>query len=186
MTPVYYGWIFFPFIVENNGIRREYNTSHPLVCWWRGHNIIGQRAVVDVPGQRGGNITMCAAISENGMATHIPSLGPYNSQKLLIFLGPPYTDLVPENERGLTYHTMWSCGTMWISTMARLSGPGSLPIIFTFLNPIEEFFLRLEVESVWTWAFAGDPWCFAKIAWMVQHKHKWMQTCMWKNHNLCQ
>ncbi|XP_078027192.1 uncharacterized protein LOC144464339 [Epinephelus lanceolatus] len=31
----------------------------------RGRNIIGHRATVDVPGQRGGNITMCAAISEN-------------------------------------------------------------------------------------------------------------------------
>ena len=28
----------------------------------RGRNIIGQRATVDVPGLRGANITMCAAI----------------------------------------------------------------------------------------------------------------------------
>ncbi len=29
----------------------------------RGRNVIGQRAVVNVPGQHGGNITLCAAIS---------------------------------------------------------------------------------------------------------------------------
>ncbi len=29
----------------------------------RGRNLVGQRAVVNVPGQHGGNITLCAAIS---------------------------------------------------------------------------------------------------------------------------
>ncbi|KAK0151412.1 Carboxypeptidase O [Merluccius polli] len=33
----------------------------------RGRNIIGHRAIINVPGQRGGNITMCAAISQNGV-----------------------------------------------------------------------------------------------------------------------
>ncbi|CAL9699122.1 unnamed protein product [Knipowitschia caucasica] len=52
----------------------------------RGRNRIGERATIDVPGQRGGNITMCAAISENGVLGHIPLLGPYNTQHLLAFL----------------------------------------------------------------------------------------------------
>ena len=52
---------------------------------WCGRNVVGHRATVDVPSQRGGNITMCAAISENGVVTHIPSLGPYNTQKVLVF-----------------------------------------------------------------------------------------------------
>ncbi|KAL7867497.1 hypothetical protein SRHO_G00088810 [Serrasalmus rhombeus] len=39
----------------------------------RGRNITGHRATVDVPGQRGGNITMCAATSELGVLTHIPT-----------------------------------------------------------------------------------------------------------------
>ena len=51
-----------------------------------GRNIIGHRATVDVPGQRGGNITMCAAISVNGVLTHIPMIGPYNTQRLVTFL----------------------------------------------------------------------------------------------------
>ena len=33
----------------------------------RGRNIIGQRAIVQVPGQRGGNISLCAAISLQGL-----------------------------------------------------------------------------------------------------------------------
>ncbi len=34
-----------------------------------GRNIIGTPAIINVPGQRGGNITMCAAISQNGLFT---------------------------------------------------------------------------------------------------------------------
>ena len=56
---------------------------------------------MDVPGQRGGNITMCTAISENGVVTHIPSLGPYNTQKLLVFLDRLHSDLIPLHEGGL-------------------------------------------------------------------------------------
>ncbi len=33
----------------------------------RGRNFIGQWATIQVPGQRGANITMCAAISEDGV-----------------------------------------------------------------------------------------------------------------------
>ncbi len=41
----------------------------------RGRNLIGHRATTVTPGQRGANITMCAAISENGVSTHIHTLG---------------------------------------------------------------------------------------------------------------
>ncbi|KAI7796246.1 hypothetical protein IRJ41_019955, partial [Triplophysa rosa] len=50
----------------------------------RGRNIIGKRATVTVPGQRGANITMCAAISNNGAL-----LNKYLHERL-----------VPEVERG--------------------------------------------------------------------------------------
>ncbi|XP_016366756.1 uncharacterized protein LOC107707284 [Sinocyclocheilus rhinocerous] len=66
----------------------------------RGRNIIGHRATVDVPGQRGGNITMGAAISENGVLTHIPIIGPYNTECLVTFLDTLYRDIIPEQERG--------------------------------------------------------------------------------------
>ncbi|KAK0132354.1 hypothetical protein N1851_032775 [Merluccius polli] len=124
----------------------------------RGCNIIGHRATVDVPGQRGGNITMCAAISENGVATHSPSLGPYNTQKLLIFLDRLHSDLIPENERDLVgphvpkYVIVWDNVNFhrdpliraWFTTHPRMVMV-FLPTYSPFLNPIEEFF------SAWRW-----------------------------------
>lgn len=124
----------------------------------RGRNIIGHRATADVPGQRGGNITMCAAISENGVATHIPSLGPYNTQKLLIFLDRLHFDLIPENERGLVgphlpqYVIVWDNVNFhrgpliraWFTTHPRMVMV-FLPPYSPFLNPIEEYF------SAWRW-----------------------------------
>ncbi|XP_073474085.1 uncharacterized protein [Aquarana catesbeiana] len=124
----------------------------------RGRNFIGHRATLDVPGQRGGNITMCAAISENGVATHIPSLGPYNTQKLLIFLDRLHLDLIPENERGLIgphlpqYIIVWDNVNFhrgpliraWFTAHPRMDMV-FLPPYSPFLNPIEEFF------SAWRW-----------------------------------
>ncbi|XP_034149524.1 uncharacterized protein LOC114839618 [Esox lucius] len=52
----------------------------------RRRNIIGQRATVQVPGQRGGNISMCAAISEDGVLGRRPLLGSYNATHLIEFL----------------------------------------------------------------------------------------------------
>lgn len=61
----------------------------------RGRNIIDHRATVDVPGQRGGNITMGCAISENGVLTHIPIIEQYNTERLVTFLDTLYRDLIP-------------------------------------------------------------------------------------------
>lgn len=45
----------------------------------RGRNLIGHRAIIDVPGQRGGNITTCAAISNmHGVLHRHANLGPHN------------------------------------------------------------------------------------------------------------
>ncbi len=52
----------------------------------RGRNVTGHRAIVDVPGQRGGNVTLCAAISNHGVVHHHANLGPYNTHPLLNFL----------------------------------------------------------------------------------------------------
>ncbi len=52
----------------------------------RGRNIIGHRAIVNVPGQRGGNITLCAAITQNGVLHRHAHMGPYNTALILTFL----------------------------------------------------------------------------------------------------
>ena len=69
-------------------------------CRRHGQNIISHRATVDVPGQQGGNITMGAAISKNGVLTHIPIIWPYNTERLLTFVDTLYMDLIPEQEQG--------------------------------------------------------------------------------------
>ncbi|RXN12035.1 insertion element IS630 putative 39 kDa -like protein [Labeo rohita] len=49
-------------------------------------NVVGQWAVVNVPGQRSGNITLCAAISVQGDLHHHATLGPYNTGQIIAFL----------------------------------------------------------------------------------------------------
>ncbi|XP_061573362.1 uncharacterized protein LOC133438383 isoform X2 [Cololabis saira] len=61
----------------------------------RARNIIGQRAIVEVPGQRGGNITMCAAMNHHGIVHRHAHLGAYNTDLLLAFLDGLHNLLVP-------------------------------------------------------------------------------------------
>lgn len=124
----------------------------------RGRNVIGHRATVDLPGQRGGNISMCAAISENGVLTHIPRIGPYNTQHLLTFLETLYRTLIPDDERGPfrddlpKYVVIWDnvrfhhshAIRQWFATHYRMLME-FLPPYSPFLNPIEEFY------SAWSW-----------------------------------
>ncbi len=50
-----------------------------------GRNLIGQRATIQVPGQCGGNISMCAAISEDGVVGCRKVLGSYKTEHLIAF-----------------------------------------------------------------------------------------------------
>lgn len=124
----------------------------------RGRNIIGQRATVNLPGQRGANITMCAAISSEGVLTHIPTIGPYNTERLITFLDALYQSIVPPEERGqvrpdmshfvivwdnVAFHHSRQV-TEWFATHLRVMMQ-FLPPYSPFLNPIEEFF------SSWRW-----------------------------------
>lgn len=53
----------------------------------RGRNIIDHRALIDVPGQLGRNITLCAAITQNAILLHHDNMGPYKTPHILTFLG---------------------------------------------------------------------------------------------------
>ncbi|XP_073761989.1 uncharacterized protein [Danio rerio] len=124
----------------------------------RGRNIIGKRATVTVPGQRGANITMCAAISNNGALLHKCQIGPYNTDRLLLFLEDLHERLVPEVERGQVgdhlpvYVITWDnvafhhsrAVTAWFDANPRMMSHFLAPYS-PFLNPIEEFF------SAWRW-----------------------------------
>ncbi len=109
----------------------------------RGQNFIGQRATIQVPGQRGANITMCAAISEDGVVGRRPHIGPYNAALLVTFLDE--LDQVCRAE-GVTYVIVWDnvrfhhahVVQAWFQAHAQFTTL-YLPPYSPFLNPIEEF-----------------------------------------------
>ncbi len=110
----------------------------------RGRNFIGRRATIQVPGQCGANITMCAAISEDGVVGRRPHIGPYNTALLVTFLDE--LDQVCRAE-GVTYVIVWDdvrfhhahVVQAWFQAHAQFTTL-YLPPYSPFLNPIEEFF----------------------------------------------
>ncbi|XP_016308870.1 uncharacterized protein LOC107663208 [Sinocyclocheilus anshuiensis] len=120
----------------------------------RGRNVIGQRAIVNVPGQRGGNITMCAAITQNGVLHHHARLGPYNTDHIIRFLDAVHDMLVQglQNEDQARFVIIWDNVSFhrahqvqnWFVTHPHFSVVYLSPYS-PFLNPIEEFF------STWRW-----------------------------------
>lgn len=81
----------------------------------RGWNLIGHRATADVSGQWGGNIMMCAPIADHSVLTHIPLIGPYNTQHFLTFLDTLYRDLIPDDKRGLIQNDLPKYVVIWDS-----------------------------------------------------------------------
>ncbi|KAL0154153.1 hypothetical protein M9458_050612 [Cirrhinus mrigala] len=115
----------------------------------RGWNLIGQRATVEVPGQRGANITMCAAISEDGVVGRRPCVGSYNAALIIAFLDE--LNQVCRDD-GVTYVIVWDNVQFHHSRMVQAWFQAHpqflalhLPPYSPFLNPIEEFF------STWRW-----------------------------------
>ena len=52
----------------------------------RGRKIIGHRAKINVPGPLGGNITLSAGITQNGVLLCHANMEPYNTPHILTFL----------------------------------------------------------------------------------------------------
>ncbi|CAM4572758.1 unnamed protein product [Leuciscus chuanchicus] len=73
----------------------------------RGRNVIGHRAIVGVPGQPGGNVTLCAAISNHGVVHHHANLGPNNTHQLLIFLNHMRDALLGQQDEHPIYVVVW-------------------------------------------------------------------------------
>ncbi|KAF0039328.1 hypothetical protein F2P81_007563 [Scophthalmus maximus] len=118
----------------------------------RGRNIIGQRAIVEVPGQRGGNITMCAAITHHGVIHHHATLGPYNTAHLITFLDTRHNTLIPPDQidgpEQLRYVVIWDNVSFHRAALVETAHPCFLVVYLPpnspFLNPIEEFFSALR------------------------------------------
>ncbi|XP_039472699.1 uncharacterized protein LOC120441495 [Oreochromis aureus] len=124
----------------------------------RGRNIIGQRAITEVPGQRGGNITLCAAMGSEGLVHRHAVLGSYNTQRLLTFLEELKDILLDRQQHhpGPAHHIyviIWDNVRFhrtnqireWFTTNSDHFLNVCLPPYSPFLNPIEEFF------SSWRW-----------------------------------
>ncbi|XP_016341056.1 uncharacterized protein LOC107693786 [Sinocyclocheilus anshuiensis] len=125
----------------------------------RGRNVIGHRAIIDVPGQRGGNITMCAAISSmHGVLHRHANLGPYNTAHILTFLDRLQNILIPPERMNDADHQRNRYVVVWDNVSFHRAAPVQnwfadhptflvqyLPPYSPFLNPIEEFF------SAWRW-----------------------------------
>ncbi|KAL3996900.1 E74-like factor 3 [Sarotherodon galilaeus] len=116
----------------------------------RGRNLIGQRATIQVPGQRGGNISMCAAISEDGVVGCRPVLGSYNTEHLIGFFLNELEQACQGED--IVYVVVWDTVSFhhaqlvqqWFQTHPCFMTL-YLPPYSPFLNPIEEFF------STWRW-----------------------------------
>ncbi|XP_028649227.2 LOW QUALITY PROTEIN: uncharacterized protein LOC114645554 [Erpetoichthys calabaricus] len=122
----------------------------------RGRNVIGQRAIIELPGQCGGNVTICAAISSYGVLHSHLTVGPYNTELLVTFLDGLWHALLEQRDREQAEHPMYVI--IWDNASSH-RGPRIrdwfhneqhfmnvfLPPYSPFLNPIEEFF------SAWRW-----------------------------------
>ncbi len=113
----------------------------------RGRNIIGHRAIVNVPGQRGGNITLCAAITQNGVLHRHAHMGPYNTALILTFLDQLHNITAANQIDHMQYIVVWDNVSFHRSALVQnwfQQHPHFtvlyLPPYSPFLNPIEEFF----------------------------------------------
>ncbi|XP_016307648.1 uncharacterized protein LOC107662224 [Sinocyclocheilus anshuiensis] len=122
----------------------------------RGRNVIGHRAITNVPGQRGGNITLCAAITQNGVLHHHANLGPYNANLILAFLDRLHEIVTAFNQVDqMRYIVVWDNVSFHRAALVHNwfhEHPEFevlyLPPYSPFLNPIEEFFFSMAVEGI--------------------------------------
>ncbi len=76
----------------------------------RGRNIVGHRAISNAPGQRGGNITIYAAITQNGVLHRHANLGPYNMAHIFTFLDRLHNIVTAEDQidaEQMRYIVIW-------------------------------------------------------------------------------
>jgi len=71
-------------------------------------NLIGHQTIVGVPGQRGGNVTFCAATRNHGVVNHHANLGPYNTHQLLISLNHMRDALLGQQDEHPNYVVVWN------------------------------------------------------------------------------
>ncbi len=120
----------------------------------RGRNIIGHRAIVNVPGQRGGNITLCAAITQNGVLHRHAHMGPYNTALILTFLDQLHNITAANQIDHMQYIVVWDnvsfhrcSGSELVSATSTFHRPISSTIL-SIPQPYRRVFLGMAVEGI--------------------------------------
>ena len=127
----------------------------------RGKNVIGHRAIIDVPGQCGGNITLCAAISNtHGVLHSHANLEPYNTA---------YTSMNDADHQRNRYDVVWDNMSFHHAAPVQNLFVDHPPFLVQYLQPslflnlIEEFF------SAWRWkVFDRQPFVHMPLVQAVE------------------
>ncbi|KAI2649093.1 Insertion element IS630 uncharacterized 39 kDa protein [Labeo rohita] len=169
----------------------------------RGRNVIGHRAIVNVPGQRGGNITLCAAITQNGVLHRHAHMGPYNTALILTFLDQLHNITAANQIDHMQYIVVWDNVSFHRSALVQnwfQQHPHFtvlyLPPYSPFLNPIEEFFsawwwkvydlrLQAEVPLIQAMEEACDQTEVAAIQGWIRHSRRFFPRCLANDNIAC-
>ncbi len=139
----------------------------------RGRNVIGHRAIIDVPGQRGGNITMCAAISSmHGVLHRHANLGPYNTGHILTFLDRLHNILIPPEHMNDADHQRNRYVVVWDNVSFHRAAPVQNwfadhptflvqipPTILTISEPHRRVLFGMAVEGIRPAALCAHASC---------------------------
>lgn len=121
----------------------------------RGRSINGHRAIVNVPGQSGGNITHCAAITQNGVLHRHAHMGPYNTALILTFLDQLHNITAANQIDHMQYNCcLGQCvfpplcsGSELVSATSTFHRPISSTIL-SIPQPYRRVFLGMAVEGI--------------------------------------
>jgi hypothetical protein len=107
---------------------------------------------VNVPGQRRRNITLCAAISLQGVLHHHGTLGPYNNANIIIVLDALHNAVVQDGPEQPRFVVIWDNVSFHRAALVRdwFTNHNNFTVVYLppyspFLSPIEELFLA------WPW-----------------------------------
>jgi transposase len=161
----------------------------------------GRKAIISVPGQRGGNITLCAAITQNGVLHRHANMGPYKTPHILAFLDRLYNLTI--NNIQIQYIVTWDNVSFHRSALVQnwfQQHPHFtilyLPPYSPCLNPMEEFFsawrwkvydlrLQAEVPLIQAMEEACDQMEVAAMQGWIRHSRRFFPRCLANDNIAC-
>lgn len=133
----------------------------------RGSNIFGHRAMVYVPGQLGGNVTMCATISQQEELHRHAILWRYNTMLLLAFLREHMFQMdlrIPAQPEQPNYVVVWDNVSFHRTALVRDWFTNNPNFPYIFLPAYSRSKPDRGVFSAWWWkVYDGEPYMLAHI-----------------------